>query len=93
MFTCCFLAPGSNNDPDNDDGDAAGDDDVGASHLRNPPRLSPVKHGWQREMGVRATLKLKFTQLPDGRKSLSHITRLGPGAMPHFIRASFQVEW
>ena len=69
------------------------DDNVGASHLHDPPRLSHVKHGWQREVGVRATLKLKFTQLPDGRKILSHIARLGSGAMPHFIRASFQVGW
>ena len=69
------------------------DDDVGASHLHNPPQLSHVKHGCQREVGVRATLKLKFTQLLDGRKILSHIARLGPGAMPHFIRASFQVGW
>ena len=69
------------------------DDNVGASHLHNPPRSSHVNHGWQREVGVRATLKLKFTQLPDGRKILSHIARLGSGAMPHFIRASFQVGW
>lgn len=91
IVTCCFLAPGNNNDPDNDDGDAAGD---GWWRQKTHLRIYHChQEAWlQREVGVRATLKLNSHNFPWKEESKLN-TRLGPGVMPHLIRASsFQVE-